>query len=112
VIFRATSFPQALAFLSNMLGTATPGAVTQPLARYVTHESVFALIAGAVFATPVIAWVKSTLSRAVNRLPHPACSALTTIGMTLEAVITIGLLLISSAWLAGSTYNPFIYFRF
>jgi len=32
--------------------------------------------------------------------------------MTLEAVITIGLLLISSAWLAGSTYNPFIYFRF
>ena len=112
VLFRATSFPQALAFLSNMLGTATPGAVTQPLARYVTHESVFALIAGAVFATPVIAWVKSTLSRAVSRLPHPACSALTTIGMTLEAVITIGLLLISSAWLAGSTYNPFIYFRF
>ena len=112
VLFRATSFPQALAFLSNMLGTATPGAVTQPLARYVTHESVFALIAGAVFATPVIAWVKSTLSRAVSRLPHPACSALTTIGMTLEAVIAIGLLLISSAWLAGSTYNPFIYFRF
>ncbi|MEO6740235.1 MAG: MBOAT family protein [Chthoniobacteraceae bacterium] len=112
VLFRANTFPQALAFLSNMAGLGSHGEITQPLARYVSHESAFALIAGAIFATPVLAWLKSHLTRAVDRLPQRASSTLTALGMTLEAVIVIGLLLISSAWLAGGTYNPFIYFRF
>ena len=112
VLFRANTFPQALAFLSNMAGLGRSAEITQPLARYMSHESVFALIAGAIFATPLLAWLKSTLTRAVDRLPGRASSALTAVGMTVEGVIVIGLLLISSAWLAGGTYNPFIYFRF
>ena len=33
-------------------------------------------------------------------------------GAALEVVLVIGLLLISAIWLAGGTYNPFIYYRF
>jgi alginate O-acetyltransferase complex protein AlgI len=33
-------------------------------------------------------------------------------GSVLEVVLVIGLLLISAIWLAGGTYNPFIYYRF
>jgi hypothetical protein len=29
-----------------------------------------------------------------------------------QVAIVAGLLIISAAWLAGGTYNPFIYFRF
>jgi hypothetical protein len=35
-----------------------------------------------------------------------------TLGASLEVVLTTGLLVVSAIWQAGSTYNPFIYFRF
>ncbi len=112
VLFRADSFPQALAFLSNMAGLAKSGGATQPLARFMTNESIVALLAGAVFAMPVLPWLKSRLSTAVEKLAPRACSVVTALGMTLEGVLVITLLVVSSAWLAGGTYNPFIYFRF
>jgi alginate O-acetyltransferase complex protein AlgI len=112
VLFRAESFPQALAFFSNMLGLAAPGGAVRPLAQYASHQSIFALLAGALFAMPSWAWLKFRLARAVERMPAKAGSAMTALGMTLEFLLLIGLLLVSSAWLAGGTYNPFIYFRF
>jgi hypothetical protein len=33
-------------------------------------------------------------------------------GYLVELVLNVALLLVSAAWLAGGTYNPFIYFRF
>ena len=112
VLFRAESFPQALAFFSNMLGLATTGAAPRSLAQYASHQSVFALIAGALFSMPSWAWFKMRLVRVVERLPEKVGNAATAFGMTLECLIIIGLLFISSVWLAGGTYNPFIYFRF
>jgi len=32
--------------------------------------------------------------------------------MLLETLLNAALMLISLAWLAGGTYNPFIYYRF
>jgi alginate O-acetyltransferase complex protein AlgI len=34
------------------------------------------------------------------------------LGFALELFLVVALLLISGSWLAGGTYNPFIYFRF
>jgi hypothetical protein len=34
------------------------------------------------------------------------------LGQVVEIALVVALLLISAAWLAGGTYNPFIYFRF
>jgi hypothetical protein len=34
------------------------------------------------------------------------------VGMALQLFLVVALLLISASWLAGGTYNPFIYFRF
>ena len=112
VLFRADSFPQALAFLSNMAGLAHCDGVRQPLARFLTQESVFAIIAGALFATPILPWLRTRVGRIIEKFPQRACSAVNAVGMTFECVVAIALLLISSMWLAGGTYNPFIYFRF
>jgi alginate O-acetyltransferase complex protein AlgI len=112
VLFRADTLPQAGAFMSNMLGFGASGAVEQPLARHATHQVIFALVAGAVFSMPALAWLKKWASRAIERMPEKKRPVLLGSALFLEGVIVIGLLLISSAWLAGSTYNPFIYFRF
>ena len=112
VIFRADSFPQATAFLSHMFGVAASGAMAQPLARFVNREVIFALIAGAIFSMPAWAWIKAQLSGIGARVPARARLAVIATGTTLECVLMIALLLVSAAWLAGGTYNPFIYFRF
>jgi len=112
VLFRADSLSQAGAFLSHMLGLATPGAATQPLARHVTNQVLFALVAGAVFSMPTWAWLKTQVECAIEHLPERLHPTLLGAGLLLEGIAVIGLLLISSAWLAGGTYNPFIYFRF
>jgi len=111
-LFRADSFPQAMAFFSNMLGFAPRIGAGQPLARYLSNEILFALLAGAVFSMPTWAWIKTRAARLLGRLPVSARPMVAGSGMILECVLVIGLLLISSAWLAGTTYNPFIYFRF
>ncbi len=112
VLFRADSFPQATAFFANMIGLAPHGADVQILARYVSHEAVFAIVAGAIFSMPVWAWLRRLAARIAARLPDPARVAVVSVGVTLECVLVIGVLFLSSVWLAGSTYNPFIYFRF
>ncbi len=111
VLFRADTFPQAMAFFTNMLGLAH-GATGQPLGRYATQEAVAMLCVAALFAVPVWPWLKALLGRAVERLPQRAESLLTALGMTLESTLILGLIVLSAAWLAGGTYNPFIYFRF
>ena len=112
VLFRADSLPQATAFFANMTALAARGADAQPLARYVSHEAIFALFAGALFSMPAWAWLRQGAVRTVAGLSGRARVAVVSAGMILECVIVIGLLLLSSVWLAGSTYNPFIYFRF
>jgi alginate O-acetyltransferase complex protein AlgI len=112
VLFRADSFPQAMAFVTHMIGVAAPGAAAQPLARFVNREVIFALVAGALFSMPAWAWLKACLAALCNRAPVRVRPAFAATGMMLECVLVIALLLISSVWLAGSTYNPFIYFRF
>ena len=112
VLFRADTLQQALAFFSNMLGLAHHGASSQPLARYITNEVLFALVAGAVFSMPAWSWLRRQAENAAASCPPRARTAIVSLGLTLECVLVVGVLLISATWLAGTTYNPFIYFRF
>jgi alginate O-acetyltransferase complex protein AlgI len=112
VLFRSNSFPQAMAFSAHMIGMAATGTAAQPLARFVNREVIFALVAGALFSMPAWAWLKARLAGIRSLMPERARAAAAAVGTTLESVLVIALLLISSVWLASSTYNPFIYFRF
>jgi alginate O-acetyltransferase complex protein AlgI len=111
-LFRADSFPQAMAFFSNMCGFASTAALSQPLGRYVNNEVIFALVAGAVFSMPTWAWMKTQGARILVITPAVIRPLVAGSAMVLESVLVIGLLLFSAVWLAGTTYNPFIYFRF
>jgi hypothetical protein len=47
-----------------------------------------------------------------NAQPPLIRATLQTGGAVIEVTILIALLIVSAAWLAGGTYNPFIYYRF
>jgi alginate O-acetyltransferase complex protein AlgI len=113
VLFRATSFEQALGYWRAMahLGAArTPDVALQLL---LNKETLAALVLGSVFATPVLPWLCTRL-----RLPRLAPAEhlparLDTHGVhVLSITLLISGLALSLAKLAGSSLNPFLYFRF
>jgi len=112
VLFRAETFPQATAFFFAMFGLAGKAVAGQPLARYLTNQVAWAFVAGVVFSTPAWSHVKHLLGRASALTPASVRPGLSAFGLLLETVLLVWLFLLSSVWLAGGTYNPFIYYRF
>ena len=111
VIFRSDTFTQALHYFAALYGAGHPSA-PQPLVRYVSNQILFAMIIGIPFCGPFWGWIKSTCSRLGQATPASCRPGVQVFGSALEVVLVMGLLLISAIWLAGGTYNPFIYFRF
>ncbi len=111
VLFRADTFAIANNFFGALYGFSSAPAA-QPLARYATNQVIWAIVIGIPFSAPLWGWIKSQGARLVEATPPSGQTALLVFGSVLEILLVVALLLISSAWLAGGTYNPFIYFRF
>jgi alginate O-acetyltransferase complex protein AlgI len=111
VLFRAETFSQAANFLRNMAGFSAVTA-TQPISRYLNHQVAWALVMGVAFSMPLWPALKDRAQRIAQVLPAGARLAAQTAGGALEAVLLVALILVSAVWLAGGTYNPFIYYRF
>ncbi|MBX0292573.1 MBOAT family protein [Hymenobacter sp. HSC-4F20] len=104
VLFRAETLAGALAYVSRMLGLGADVAAGLP---YYTREFWFTLAAAALFsfmaALPRIErWEIRTL--AASHFSTRAAAGLT--------AVTALLLLLSMGYIVGSSFNPFIYFRF
>lgn len=112
VIFRAETFAQASSFLASMAGFSTGADPNQKLARYWNSELMWSVGLGILFSMPAWNWLKAGFCRVQDRIPAAFQPVTRNLGLALELFLIVALLLISSAWLAGSTYNPFIYFRF
>lgn len=111
LIFRADTFAHAFSLFGTMFGQGI-GPAVQPLSRYLTHQVIFALIAGTLFSTPIWSFLKQLLQHACANTTPQSQARLQTAGGVLEFVLVLMLFAISCAWLAGSTHNPFIYYRF
>ena len=111
VLFRADTFAGAAHYFAALFG-ANSVTQAQPLHRYLGNEVVWALCLGAVFSLPLWGAVKNLGAKLGEKIPAPGRLIYLGFGQALEIVLVVALLLISSAWLAGGTYNPFIYFRF
>jgi len=112
VLFRADTFSQAMEFFKFMsgLGHATPAA--QPLARYVNNEVLWSIVLGVIFSAPTWPCLKGLFARIPAMVPDVIRPVIYIFGFTAEVLLIGALFLISAAWLAGGTYNPFIYYRF
>jgi alginate O-acetyltransferase complex protein AlgI len=111
VLFRADTFSGAGNFFAALFGL---GHVfqAQPLQRYTGNEVIWALCLGVAFSMPLWTELKNLGTKIGGGIPAPVRGIYFGLGQIIEIVLVVALLLISSAWLAGGTYNPFIYFRF
>jgi alginate O-acetyltransferase complex protein AlgI len=112
VLFRAESFGQATAILGNLTWLSAGVNPAQKIARYWSHELGWCIVMGAVFAMPAWRWLQNGARAVQRRVPAPFQPATANVGLALQLFLVVTGLLFSAAWLAGGTYNPFIYFRF
>jgi alginate O-acetyltransferase complex protein AlgI len=112
VFFRAGTFNQALAYLANMGGFTFAKGPQNAFPTLLTHQETWALIAAIILSTPFWAQARDWTARKLENLPGAWGAAVQSTGACAQFLLAAGLLIISSAWLAGGTYNPFIYFRF
>jgi len=111
VLFRADTFAGAAGYFSALFGANHP-ALAQPLHRYTGNEVIWALCLGTAFSLPLWHGLKNFGARMGERLPARSREIYFALGQIVEILLIVVVLLISAAWLAGGTYNPFIYFRF
>lgn len=112
VLFRADTFPHAVNFISTMFGCGPKATAAQPLARFLSNQVFWAIGLGVIFATPFWNTLKGWLGKTTAQVAPPAQQWVLLFGLILEVVLLVALMLIAASWLAGGTYNPFIYYRF
>ena len=111
VLFRADTFSGAANYFAALFG-AGHVIQAQPLHRYAGNEVIWALCLGAAFSMPLWDAAKNAGAKLGEVVPAAGRGLYFGLGQIVEIVLVLALLLISAAWLAGGTYNPFIYFRF
>lgn len=112
VLFRTETFTQATSVLASMAGFSTGVDPNQKFARYWNSELMWSIVFGIIFSMPAWSWLKTFLARVQGCVPATFQPVTQNLGLALELLLVVALLLISGSWLAGGTYNPFIYFRF
>jgi alginate O-acetyltransferase complex protein AlgI len=106
VIFRADNFAAAGSYLYAMSGL---GHAPEPqlLMRYATNGVLGTIFLGIICSTPLLRELRIKLVNATAHRP-----SLHAVGGALEVSGILTLFFLCAIWLAGGTYNPFIYFRF
>lgn len=108
VVFRADDLPAAAGFLKTMFGLGAGIVTDQTWDLVFTRQVGYAMLAGIIFSAPFMPWLQKELARLNPRL-GPTLRLARIVG---EPLVMGALFIISAAWLAAGTYNPFIYFRF
>jgi alginate O-acetyltransferase complex protein AlgI len=104
VLFRAETLAGALTYLKCMV--TLPTAATRPFPYYTTHFWIILLLA-TVFS--FMAAIPKVERQEIALLAHSQLRLREAIAMGLASSV---LLLLSAIYIAGSSFNPFIYFRF
>lgn len=100
-MFRADSVEQGLGFIATMIGIQQPEYVPVTVGAYLTIKTIIIIGAALLFCTPLGANLFSGNALASRFEVQVA-----------QNISLVGILILSIASLAASTYNPFIYFRF
>ncbi len=99
VIFRSDNMTYAFGYLKNMFGMIKVHDVLYPLAYYIDRFEILIIAAAILCSTPIFSKMlqKSEESKIIKAFVN---------------LWLIFLLIFSTMFIANSTYNPFIYFRF
>lgn len=99
VMFRADNLGYAWNYIKNMFGLINEHKIAYELAYYIDNIEIMAFVAAIVCAIPVFSNILNI------KYEHKILRTMVNIWLMI-------LFILSSATIAASTYNPFIYFRF
>lgn len=101
VIFRSDSIVEAISYIKVMFGLYSSNTVIYTLEYYMTGKIIFILLVAIFLSTPIFNYVFYN-----NRFGKNLVTNL------IENIYLATILFLSVVYIAASTYNPFIYFRF
>lgn len=102
-IFYFVDFGRLTAFLPILLG----GRIAPDPGLWVTvQNNLFWLLLSAAFCAPILPRLGALARRYADREAKQAAV------VCLQAVVCLLLVMVSTAYLVGQSYNPFLYFRF
>ncbi|USU17004.1 MBOAT family O-acyltransferase [Paraburkholderia fungorum] len=113
VFFRAGTFTQAWVIIRAMVGFGASD-VWDPIALWVTPETICAFITGSILSFPVVPWALKRYNRPLIsfRSAHPTLQTSPQESRLLPTTVLLCGFLASIALLASGSLNPFLYFRF
>ena len=99
VLFVAEDLSSAVLYVRNMLGLLPGGDALNAVPHYVDNIETGAFVFALILSAPVTRgkFLDGRLSFAPGAV---------------RDVVLVALFILASVWMASSTYNPFIYFRF
>ena len=106
VLFRAETLPLVGSYLGAMFGFGAAGDTT---ALLFLGQKVIYYLAALVFAAPLLPLLRRVL---VGMRENRTTAPIAVVCDMLYPILMLSLLLICTAFLLKSTYNPFIYFNF
>ena len=112
IFFRSSDLHQAFDYIGALFNFSALPYLDAKLFAVMNMEFYLALIAGLVFALPVVPFtLKSFLDR-TDRLPNEMATALKSCASFLLLIWMGAIFLYCSGALISGTHNPFLYFRF
>ncbi|TAL01794.1 MAG: MBOAT family protein [Rhodospirillaceae bacterium] len=119
VFFRADTLPQAVSFLSAMFGNHTGISAPVLFKALLDRKTVVLLSLAAISSTPLFSILARDWRGRLSKTGELSLLRAEGIYAVVEGVMTpvrpivlAAIFVLSAAYLAGQTYNPFIYFRF
>ena len=100
-VFRAENVQEGIGFIGTMFHVYMPESVPFSLSYYLSFKMILILLVAIVLSTPIGAKVGYWGMEHIGR-----------VGVLLKYTSLLCLFILSASYLAASTYNPFIYFRF
>ncbi len=112
VLFRSESFGQAASFISAMAGLSAGDPAVNNIGVFLNSEVIALLLAGIIFSTPVVPFIRKTVEEFIDRKKGLAAAGVQTIYSLANYSAIFFMFAVSAMWLATGTHKPFIYFRF
>ncbi|WP_332368804.1 MBOAT family O-acyltransferase [Spirosoma telluris] len=110
VFFRAEDLTSALTYLQKMAGLGTDGRIAFPLGYFMNVELGCSLLIGCLLCMPVYQRFQQIWNKLLVRVVILPAQISLNVVYVLAGLVC--LFVLSVAYLAADSYNPFIYFRF
>ena len=111
VLFRSETLADAGLMLRSLSGLADVSREARAIWLDFNPKQIVAIVAGVALAYPVVPWLRAALGRRLAQAPRSGTALRLTVYAG-ECALLTALGLLSLLFVAGGSYNPFLYFRF